>query len=65
MQRRGRQDRNGNCSPSLSSIMAALPETTGEIIGMDIFISDMEKLMRQAAAYLMFSMENGLSVQDL
>lgn len=45
--------------------MAALPEITGAIIGMDIFISDMEKVMRQAAAYLMFSMENGLSVQDL
>ena len=34
----------------LSRIMAKLAETTGAMIGMDIFILNMEKLMRQEAS---------------
>ena len=41
---------NGKRKLGLSRIMAKLAETTGAMIGMDIFILNMEKLMRQEAS---------------
>jgi len=41
---------NGKLKLGLSRIMAKLAEATGAMIGMDIFILNMEKLMRQEAS---------------
>ena len=54
---------NGKRKLGLSLIMAKLKETAGSMIGMDIFILNMERLLRQKVLFLYAFFEHAFTVR--